>query len=209
MAFFEGCPVGWGGGTHRSWPGGRGVDQGSWLQERVGGWCGGWMAVPNKGGVGVWLAVPKRGKPGKGWLGSSKGFRKITHLPFQNRSPWIPPRALKQANPSLDLPLFGTANQAPTPPSTRPAPVGTPPHPTTHPSKRNFSSFCACSKQQKYDTRCEICSVPGARAPTTYPPPEPKPLAPPSPCPAKRLLLSSGAPDTAPLRKDCEKAKTP
>ena len=24
MAFFEGCPVGWGGGTHRSWPGGRG-----------------------------------------------------------------------------------------------------------------------------------------------------------------------------------------
>ena len=23
MAFFEGCPVGWG-GTHRSWPGGRG-----------------------------------------------------------------------------------------------------------------------------------------------------------------------------------------
>ena len=24
MAFFEGCPVGWGGGTHRSWPGGQG-----------------------------------------------------------------------------------------------------------------------------------------------------------------------------------------
>ena len=24
MAFFEGCPVGWGGGTRRSWPGGRG-----------------------------------------------------------------------------------------------------------------------------------------------------------------------------------------
>ena len=24
IAFFEGCPVGWGGGTHRSWPGGRG-----------------------------------------------------------------------------------------------------------------------------------------------------------------------------------------
>ena len=24
MAFFEGCPVGWRGGTHRSWPGGRG-----------------------------------------------------------------------------------------------------------------------------------------------------------------------------------------
>ena len=24
MAFFEGCPVGWRGVTHRSWPGGRG-----------------------------------------------------------------------------------------------------------------------------------------------------------------------------------------
>ena len=36
MAFFEGCLWG-GGGTHRSWPGGRGVDQGPWLQERVGG----------------------------------------------------------------------------------------------------------------------------------------------------------------------------
>ena len=43
------------------------------------------------------------------------------------------------------------------------------------------------------------------------PTPEPKPLDPPapSPCPAKRLLLSSGGPDTTPLRKDCEKAKTP
>ena len=33
MAFFEGCPVGWGGGTHRSWPGGR-TPQGI-LQVRV------------------------------------------------------------------------------------------------------------------------------------------------------------------------------
>ena len=24
MVLFEGCPVGWRGGTHRSWPGGRG-----------------------------------------------------------------------------------------------------------------------------------------------------------------------------------------
>ena len=24
MAVFEGCPVGWRGGTHRSWPGGQG-----------------------------------------------------------------------------------------------------------------------------------------------------------------------------------------
>ena len=48
MAFFEGCPVGWGGGTHRSWPGQREVDQGPWLQERVGGGVGA-MAVPKKG----------------------------------------------------------------------------------------------------------------------------------------------------------------
>ena len=34
MAFFEGCPVGWGGGTHRSWPGGRGVDQAAELGGR-------------------------------------------------------------------------------------------------------------------------------------------------------------------------------
>ena len=45
MAFFEGCPVGWGGGTHRSWPGGRGGDQGPRFQERVGG--GGWSKFRN------------------------------------------------------------------------------------------------------------------------------------------------------------------
>ena len=48
MAFFEGCPVGWGGV-----PTGAGlvdgeVDQGPWLQERVGGGVGA-MAVPKKG----------------------------------------------------------------------------------------------------------------------------------------------------------------
>ena len=35
MMFLEGCPVGWG-GTHRSWVD-RAVNQGPWLQERVGG----------------------------------------------------------------------------------------------------------------------------------------------------------------------------
>ena len=49
MAFFEGCPAGWGGGV----PTGAGlvdggVDQGPWLQERVGGGVGA-MAVPKKG----------------------------------------------------------------------------------------------------------------------------------------------------------------
>ena len=46
-----------------------------------------------------------------------------------------------------------------------------PPHPTGHPSKkRHFSFFLYALETQKYDTSCEICSVPGARAPTTYPP---------------------------------------
>ena len=66
MAFFEGCPVGWGGGV----PTGAGlvdggVDQGPWLQERVGGGVG-TMAVPNKGRVEAWLAVPKRSKSREG-----------------------------------------------------------------------------------------------------------------------------------------------
>ena len=48
MAFLEGCPVRWGGV-----PTGAGlvdgeVDQGPWLQERVGGGGVGAMAVPNK-----------------------------------------------------------------------------------------------------------------------------------------------------------------
>ena len=43
-----------------------GVDQGPWLQERVGGGVGA-MAVPKKGGrVGAWLAVPKRSKSREG-----------------------------------------------------------------------------------------------------------------------------------------------
>ena len=128
-------------------------------------------------------------------------FRKITHLPFRNRSPWIPPRAralfcgtAKQANPSLDLPLFGTANQAPTlplllellsspyapNPLLQPRPLVyqlrwvPPPHPTGHPSKNVIFLLFVHVRNDKIDTRCEICSVPGAT-----PPQEPKPLDPP------------------------------
>ena len=42
-----------------------GVDQGPWLQERVGGGVGA-MAVPKRGRVGAWLAVPKRSKSREG-----------------------------------------------------------------------------------------------------------------------------------------------
>ena len=41
------------------------VDQGPWLQERVGGGVGA-MAVPKKGEGGAWLAVPKRSKSREG-----------------------------------------------------------------------------------------------------------------------------------------------
>ena len=74
MAFFEGCPVGWGGVPTGAGLVDGGVDQGPWLQERVGGGVG-TMAVPKKregwglvgcskrkGRVGAWLAVPKRSK---------------------------------------------------------------------------------------------------------------------------------------------------
>ena len=70
--------------------------------------------------------------------GQPSNFRKITHLPFRNRSPWIPPRALapscgtaKQANPSWTCPsleqptkpppFFGTAIQPLRPPQLSPA----------------------------------------------------------------------------------------
>ena len=49
MAFFEGCPVGWGGVPTGAGLVDGGVDQGPWLQERVGGGVG-TMAVPKKGG---------------------------------------------------------------------------------------------------------------------------------------------------------------
>ena len=51
MAFFEGCPVGCGGGTHRSWPGGRGGRPGAWLQERVDG-------SSKEGEDALWWGVP-------------------------------------------------------------------------------------------------------------------------------------------------------
>ena len=58
MAFFEGCPVGWGGVHTGAGLVDGGVDQGPWLQERVG------------GGVGV-MAVPKK-REGWGLVGCCK-----------------------------------------------------------------------------------------------------------------------------------------
>ena len=61
--------MGCGGGTHRSWPGGR-VDQGPWLQERVGGGRGGLVGCfPGEG----WLAWQFH-RRGQGLGGESKGF---------------------------------------------------------------------------------------------------------------------------------------
>ena len=65
MAFFEGCPVGWGVPTGAGLVDG-GVDQGPWLQERVGGGVGAGWQCQRRGRVGAWLAVPKRGKSTKG-----------------------------------------------------------------------------------------------------------------------------------------------
>ena len=80
------------------------------------------------------------------------------HLPPRNQSPWTP----------LPEPLY--------PP---------PPHRASF-KTRHFSSFCMRWKRQKYDASCEICSVPGTRAPTIYPPkpldPSPRPFVP-SPTP--------------------------
>ena len=57
--FFEGCPVKW-----ATAPGvvDGGVEQGPWLQERVGGAVGAGWQFQRRGRVGAWLAVPKRGK---------------------------------------------------------------------------------------------------------------------------------------------------
>ena len=70
MAVFEGCPVGWRGGTHRSWPGGRGgrpraliPGEGVRLgRERLGGYHRSFL-----GGRGVREA-------GQGLGGGCKGF---------------------------------------------------------------------------------------------------------------------------------------
>ena len=73
-------------------------------------------------------------------------------------------------------------NQSPwTPP---PEPLYPPPPHRVSFKKKHFSSFCT----KKYNASSEICSVPGARAPTTYPPgtealgpPLPSPCTPPPP----------------------------
>ena len=58
MAVFEGCPVGWRGGTHRSWPGGRGG------RPRASRGKAGWS----------WLGGRVSGRRGKGSGGGCKGF---------------------------------------------------------------------------------------------------------------------------------------
>ena len=67
MAFFEGCPVGWGAVPTGAGLVDGGVDQGPWLQERLGG-------VPKKGQVQarVGLAVPQEGA--RAW-GGIQGLR--------------------------------------------------------------------------------------------------------------------------------------
>ena len=114
--------------------------------------------------------------------------------------------------PSQPFPDPFPWNQGPwsTPPSTRPAPVGTPPTPQGILQKKPFFFFLYAL--EKYDTRCEVCSVPGARAPTTYPPgtealaPSPEPLPrlpdPPSTKPhTLRNLLRPSLPPTPPEPK--------
>ena len=69
MAFFEGCPVGWGGGV----PTGAGlvdggVDQGPWLQERVGGGVG----FQRRGRVGLGCSKQVQGR-GQGRVGLAVG----------------------------------------------------------------------------------------------------------------------------------------
>ena len=75
--------MGWG-GTHRSWPGGRGVDQG----QGGGGVGAGWQ-FQRRGRVGAWLAVPKRGKSREGLKSRCVIFRSwrvdLTGLPGQGR----------------------------------------------------------------------------------------------------------------------------
>ena len=74
MAFFEGCPVGWGGVPTGAGLVDGGVDQGPWLQEKVGGGVGAgwwaWLAVPKRG-----LAVPQEGARARGGIQGLR-FRK-------------------------------------------------------------------------------------------------------------------------------------
>ena len=64
--------MGWGGAPTGAGLVDGGVDQGPWLQERVGGGVGAGWQFQRRGRVGAWLAVPKRGKSRLG--GESKGF---------------------------------------------------------------------------------------------------------------------------------------
>ena len=98
------------------------------------------------------------------------------HLPPRHRSPWTPP----EPPPSLELPSSPYAcNQGPwfTALSTRPAPVGNPPHPTGHPSKTSFS-FLYALETSKFDASCEIC--PWGPCPYHLPPRNHSPWTPPS-----------------------------
>ena len=66
MAFFE-MPCGVGGGTHRSWPGGRGGRPSALVAGE------GWMAVPKKGEGWGWLAKEGQVQGRVGLFGSSTG----------------------------------------------------------------------------------------------------------------------------------------
>ena len=100
---------------------------------------------------------------------SSGGYPPPPHrASFKLPSPLRPPQPSPAASlspPSQPFPDPFPWNQGPwsTPPSTRPAPVG-------HPLKKNIFLLFVRVRNNKNTTCCEICSVPGARVSTTYPP---------------------------------------
>ena len=74
MAVFEGCPVGWRGGTHRSWPGGRGGRPRALVAGE--GWGGrrGDGSSKEGGGLGLgWLFRRGQGRVGGGCKGFGSG----------------------------------------------------------------------------------------------------------------------------------------
>ena len=79
MAFFEGCPVGWGGGTRQSWPGGWGGKKGLGSRIRGQGRVGG-PSASVLGARGLWGGLAsgtgqgRVGLAGQG-LGGVKGLR--------------------------------------------------------------------------------------------------------------------------------------
>ena len=167
----------------------------------------------NRCGNGICTKQHEANRDGYTSRGQPSNFQKITHLPFRNRSPWIPPQALapscgtaKQANPSLDLPLFGTANQAPTPPSLelpsspyappnpllQPRPLvyppvhqassgGYPPHPTGHPSKNAIFLLFVRVRNDKNTTHIAKFAPSLGPCPYHLPPPGTEALGPPPP----------------------------